>query len=164
MAPKTASVTDAQVIKAIKSGSNPGAFAKEHGITGGVAAAMFYRLEPVADPSLSVKTTAKTLGKAVTKMRGEGLRWERIAARTGNTTKEVQDAWEAANGGASFKTSYSGKGARFEGHPKVPKSQAAVPAKKPAGKTAASAKATASTKRPKARTRAERAGKVKDPS
>lgn len=165
MAPKTDTVTDAMVKTAIKQGVNPGAFAKENGINGGTAANMFYRLEPVVDPSLVVKTTAKTLGKAAVRMRKEGIRWERIAARTDNTTKAVQEAWEAETG-ESYKDSYSGRGRRFEGMPQIPKSKAEKPAPKgkPAGKPA-SAKAKPNTvPKPKARTRAALAGKTKDPS
>ena len=158
--------SDAVIVKAIKQGQTHGAFAKEHSVSPGAASAAFYRLETTADPSLAIKATAKTLGKAVVRARNDGLRWERIAARSGRTIKEVQEAWEGETG-KPFTQSYSGRGRRFEDMPQVPKSQASKPA--PKAKAAPAKKAT--TKQPakkaapaKARTRAERAGKSKDPS
>lgn len=65
--------------------------------------------EPLADPSLRFEGTGTNIAEA----REKGLRWERIAARTGKSIREVQEMFEEHTG-QSYTTSYAGRGRRFD--------------------------------------------------
>ena len=73
----------------------------------------YYRLEPVADPSLVVSGTKAQVAKAIVRLRNSGLRWERIAHRTGLTVKAVRDIYTATSG-TDAGTTYTGRGRHYE--------------------------------------------------
>lgn len=64
--------------------------------------------EPIADPSLRFDGTPGAIREA----RDGGLRWERIAARTGLSVSTVRARYAEASGKVS-ETTYAGRGRRF---------------------------------------------------
>lgn len=84
-----------------------------------------YRAEPVAFPQLKLKSTGKEIRNARDK---QGLRWERIAARTGISVAEVKSRY--ADAGGDLATSYTGKGRMPSGVSPSPKKAAETGAKK----------------------------------
>lgn len=63
-----------------------------------------------ADPSLKIPAT----GKGIVKARNEGLRWPRIAARTGLSETKAKELFEAESG-TSASESYTGRGRNWSG-------------------------------------------------
>lgn len=101
-------LTDAQVIKVIKKlgpEAAISAYAEELGVPTGSIGPTIWRLEPEAQPSLKFKGTKANIVKA----RKDGMRWERIAARTGMSVAE------AKNTGGKDADVYTGRGRRFDG-------------------------------------------------
>lgn len=106
------------------------------GISRPMAAKLLYAAEVVINPRLKIKLSAATYRKA----KADGLREERIAARSGRSVTQLK-AWMAEN---NIDPIYSGKGRRFDGSapagnstkkatkPAASKKPAAKP--KPAGK------------------------------
>ena len=147
MPPKASPTVDEKaVVKLIKEGVSIPKAAQQLKVSSSVMAGLFYKLEPVADPSLKFSGTAKQIASA----RENGLRWERISARTGKSVSDCQKLFEEATG-KKYNQSYSGRGRRFDGSAPAPKKAAANGGK---GK----GKATAAKE--KARTRAQRAAKA----
>ena len=123
--------------------------------------------EPLADPSLVIKgRNDAELGKALRKGREAGLRWERLAARSGKTIAEVKKLVTAA--GLDPNASWTGKGRPPAGVERP------APAEKPAGRTTggsstpgAKTPAKAKASKPvvaKPRVKAPAKGKTQDPS
>lgn len=122
----------------------------------------YYRLEPVADPKLKITGTPKQVAKQIVDGRhgsGDepGLRWERLAARSGKTVSEVKKIYEDATG-KSHLESYTGRGRNFAGNGQV-KSKANPKAKPAAGAAVRTKQPPAKTKT-KARTRQARQQKA----
>lgn len=145
----------------VKRGKSLPEAANELGQPASVVGPHFYRAEVEVDPSLKMPAT----GKSVKTLRDkEGLRWERIAARTGMSTGAAKQMYEDAGG--DLDTSWTGRGRK-------PGNGATAPAKKSAaakkttpakrGRPAGSKSKSAGTQR-RARTRAERAAKSGNPS
>jgi len=156
MAPsKSASVSDKEVVALIKKGVSIPKAAEQLKVTSSLMAKMYYQLEPVADPSLKIEGTPKGVAKAIVDGRNGGLRWERLAARSGKSVSEVKAIFEETTGIKAIE-SYSGRGRHF--------GNGAAPAKKTAEKATTTKKAPVTKKAPKARTRAERAVKTGNPS
>lgn len=55
------------------------------------------------DPSLKVKLTGDKLTARVVKLREDGVRWERISARTGLPVSELKGLYESSEGEGSSK-------------------------------------------------------------
>lgn len=145
-------------------------FAEALNIPASKKGAVLWALEPQAFPELKIKGTPANIVKA----RNSGLRWERIAARTGMSVAQVQKAFEEHTG-ESASTSYTGRGRNYTGQASSRPEKKAASGRKPAAKTekagtsgrrAAAAKPAASGGKPaRARTRAERQAKAgKSPS
>lgn len=150
MAPKASPAVDEKaVVKLIKEGVSIPKAAQQLKVSSSIMAGLYYKLEPVADPKLKFSGTAKQIASA----REEGLRWERIAARTGKSVTECQNLFKEATG-KDYKSSYSGRGRRFDGSAPAPKKAAAN------GKGSAAKKTAAKKGTGKARTRAQRAAKA----
>jgi hypothetical protein len=161
---------DKDVVACIKKGMSIPAAAAQMKVTPSVMAGLYYRLEPVADPSLVIKGTPKGVAKQIVDGRSAGLRWERLAERSGKTVSEVKGIFEEASG-VPASQSYSGRGRRFDGSApaKKEKAEKAEKAEKPAAKKPVAKKPIAK-KAPvkrgpvRAKTRAERAQKSGSPS
>lgn len=107
-------VTDAQFNKLVAEvKKNPGQserhYSEASGIASGQIGPALWRAEPVADPSLKIKATGAAIVNAREKL---GLRWPRIAARTGLSVTEVKSKFEE-HSGKSASESYSGRGRNF---------------------------------------------------
>lgn len=101
-------VTDSQVIKVIKKlgvEAAISAYAEELGVPTGSIGPTIWRLEPEADSSLRFKGNKSEIVRA----RKSGMRWERIAARTGLSKAEAQRI------GGKDADVYTGRGRRFDG-------------------------------------------------
>jgi len=156
---------DKDVVACIKKGMTIPAAAAQLKVTPSVMAGLYYRLEPVADPSLVIKGTPKGVAKQIVDGRSAGLRWERLAERSGKTVSEVKGIFEEASG-VPASQSYSGRGRRFDGSApakKEPKVKAPAE-KKPAAKKPPVKKAPVKRGPVRAKTRAERAQKSGSPS
>lgn len=153
MATKTA-VNEKEVVALIKKGTSVPKAAAALKVAPSVMAGLYYRLEPVADPSLKIEGTPKAVAKQIVDGRNAGLRWERLACRSNKTVSEVKSIFEETTGKKAIE-SYTGRGRHFDANGSSKK--AAAPAKKPAAKAPA-------TKKQPARTRAERAAKKANPS
>ena len=148
MAPKAAPTVDEKaVVKLIKEGTSIPKAASQLKVSSSIMAGLYYKLEPVADPKLKFSGTPKQIADA----RANGLRWERIAARTGKSVSECQTLFEQHTG-KKYTDSYTGRGRRFDGSAPAPKKAAANGKGKGKGGKAAPAG--------KARTRAQRAAKA----
>lgn len=144
-------------------------FAEALGIPAAKKGAVLWALEPQAFPELKIKGTPANIVKA----RNNGLRWERIAARTGMSVAQVQKAFEEHTG-ESAASSYTGRGRNYTGQASAKPEKKAASGRKPAatekagtsGRRAAASKPAASGGKPaRARTRAERQAKAgKSPS
>jgi hypothetical protein len=145
-------VNDKEVVALIKKGTSIPKAAAALKIQPSVMAGHFYRLEPVADPSLKIEGSPAKVADAIVKGRNSGLRWERLAARSGKTVSEVKAIFETKSG-TKASESYAGKGRHFGATP-----EKKAPASKPDKKPAAAAKPGAA--KPKARTRADRQAKT----
>jgi hypothetical protein len=116
------------------------------------------KLEVEAVPSLAIKPNKGDIVKA----KKNGIRWEQIAARAGKSVAEVRQI-----GGAEAEAEYAGRGRRGNGNGK-PKAasgrrqQKAATGKGQSGRRQ-SAKGNQAGRKPRARTRAERAAKAGDP-
>jgi len=117
---------DADVYKAIETGMKVGR---------NTAIQLMYYAEPVADPSLKFKATPGNVKKA---RDGQGLRWERIAARADISANAARALYEEAGG--DLTESYTGRGKRPSNAPAETKAKApakkGAAAKKPAAKKA----------------------------
>jgi hypothetical protein len=70
-----------------------------------------YLAEVEADPSLKIPAT----GKAIVKAKHDGMRWPRIAVRTGLSVGKVQALYEDATGNSAAEAPYSGRGRKVNG-------------------------------------------------
>lgn len=68
------------------------------------------KAELQADPSLKIAPN----GKAIAKARGEGIRWPRIAGRTGMSESKCKELFTAETG-VDARMSYTGRGRDFSG-------------------------------------------------
>lgn len=151
MAPKATPTVDEKAVKQlIKDGVSIPKAAAQLKVSSSVMAGLYYKLEPVVFPKLKFTATPK----AIVAARTEGLRWERIAARTGKSVSEVQEMFEKAPG---KKPTYTGRGRRFDGS--EPTTKAAASNGRKSGDKAASGKG-GKAGAGKARTRAQRAAKA----
>ena len=152
MPPKAAPAVDEKaVVKLIKEGVSIPQAAQQLKVSSSIMAGLYYKLEPVANPKLKFSGTAKQIVAA----REEGLRWERIAARTGKSVSEVQALFEEASG-QKYNKSYAGRGRRFDGSAPAAKKAAS----NGAGKKATTKAAKGGKGKGKARTRAQRQAKA----
>lgn len=109
------SVTDGQYKKLVAElKKNPGNserhYAEVSGIPQGQLLPALMKAEVEADPSLKIKFT----GPAIKAARENGVRWPRIAARTGKSVAEVKELFESHTG-ESASTSYAGRGRKHDG-------------------------------------------------
>ena len=84
-------INDAKIVAPLKKGATSAEAAKALGVNTDEVPGWWrrcWRLEPVANPSLKIDPTPKAVAAA----RGAGLRWERIAARSGMTVPAVKKA------------------------------------------------------------------------
>jgi hypothetical protein len=104
-----ANITDDKVIKLLKSNPDQSMqfYANKLGVPLGAVGAYVYRLEPVANPKLKIPATEASVTKA---RDSEGLRWERIAARTGKSVAEAKRLYKG-----DPNKSYTGRGRDFSG-------------------------------------------------
>jgi hypothetical protein len=116
-----------------------------------------WRLEPEAVPRLKFKANKASIVKA----RKDGVRWERIASRTGMSVSEVQRI-----GGDEAAEAYTGRGRKGNGSSTKKaasgRRKAQSQAKATSGRRQAGGKQAG--RKPRARTRAERAAKAGNPS
>lgn len=167
-----AEVTQAKVVAALKKLGTAeklpaeSKIAAELGIEIKHVAKTVWPFEHIAFPELEIKSTEKTIGKKVVAARAAGIRWERIAHRTGKTISEVKAAYTAESGEDAGK-SYTGRGkppegtAPASGKPAAGKPAAAGRGRGTSGRRQAAAKPAAADKpKPAGRGR----GKVADPS
>jgi hypothetical protein len=149
-------LTDAQVKAAIKKNPDESIafYAKELGVAVGSLGPTIWRMEPVARPSLQFKGNKSEIVKA----RKNGMRWERIAARTGLSIAEAKRV------GGKEADVYTGRGARFDGS--KPASGATSgrrggrgQARATSGRRQAASNGRKTAGKPRARTRAEAAAK-----
>lgn len=111
---------DKAVVAILKKDMKPGERVDamvDAGVPRGQVSAYLYRLEHVADPSLVIATNGgdKAVNKRIVAARHEDkLRWERIAARSGLSVREVKDRYKDATGTDADK-SYVGRGRNFTG-------------------------------------------------
>lgn len=96
---------------------------------------ILFAAEPLADPSLKIPATGPSIAKA----REAGVRWPRIAARTGLSESKVKELFKDKTGLEPSK-SYAGRGRNYAGQGSTSKSgtsgrrgAAPKPAAKPAG-------------------------------
>lgn len=105
--------SDKEVVAFLK--KNPDAkvpaVAREFGVSAAAIVATVWRLEAVADPSLAVGTSPTAVANARDK---EGLRWERIAARSGLSVADVKRKYTEKTG-LQPEQSYTGRGRDFTG-------------------------------------------------
>jgi hypothetical protein len=157
--------TDARIMSAIKKqlgsdGMNTDipALAEDLGATAKEIVLDVWRLEPEAVPRLKFKANKGNIVKA----RRDGVRWERIASRTGVSVSEAQSI-----GGQEAADAYTGRGSRGNsGGTKKAASgrrQAQAKSQGTSGRRQGAQKGQAGRK-PRARTRAERAAKAGNPS
>jgi hypothetical protein len=141
-------ITDKQVIDLLKKhpGESMQFYATKLGIQLGAVGAIVWRLEPQADASLKFNGTPAAIVAARDK---EGMRWERIAARTGKTISEVKKLYSEKSG-VDASQSYTGRGRNFSGTASSAKPSATAGAKRGAtgtsGRRAAGAKPAAAGK------------------
>ena len=106
-------INDKQVLKHITSGLSIPKAANAMGIHPSTMADAFYRLEPVADPSLVISGTKAQVAKKIVALRNAGIRWERLAARSGLSVKQVKAVFtETAKVEAD--STYTGRGRHYE--------------------------------------------------
>lgn len=99
-------------------------YADESGIPMGQIGKALYMAEVDAFPKLKIKATPAAIANARDK---QGIRWPRIAARTGESVSQVQKMYEGHTG-KSAADSYTGRGRKFNG--------ASAPASRASGKAA----------------------------
>lgn len=143
MATTSPKINDAKIVKLIQKGTSIPKASIELGTTTKVMAAAYYRLEPVADPSLVITGTKVQVNKAIVAGRKLGLRWERLSARTGLKVSEVKDRYEQATG-TTWNLNYCGKGRHYE-------KPTATPKPKATRKATPKPKATPKTRKPATR-------------
>lgn len=155
-----ANVTDDKVVKLLKQHPDQSMqfYADKLGIALGAVGAYVYRLEPVANPKLKIPATEASITKA---RNDQGMRWERIAARTGLSVAEVKRRFKG-----DPNKSYSGRGRNFSGTASKTKPAASGNkggGKGTSGRRAASGGKGAQAGRGRARTRAEALARSGDP-
>lgn len=158
-----ANVTDDKVLKLLKQHPDQSMqfYADKLGIALGAVGAYVYRLEPVANPKLKIPATEASITKA---RDNEGMRWERIAARTGLSVAEVKRRYKG-----DPNKSYTGRGRNFSGTASTKKATTAN--KGGGGKGTSGRRAASGAKsggkpaagRGRARTRAEALARSGDP-
>src|SRR5688572_11150388 len=143
----------AGVVKLVKAGMTLPQVARELKVPASHVSAMFYAAEVEADPSLKFKATPASVVKARDK---EGLRWERIAVRSGIGVAQAKALYET--GGGNVATSYTGRGRKPASM--AGKASPAASKKASGAKGGSKGSAKGGSKAPaKARTRAERLAK-----
>jgi hypothetical protein len=99
------------VIKKSGLGQSETFYVNETGIERAQIARYLYPAELKAHPELKIPAT----GKAIVKARNEGIRWPRIAVRTGISESKAKELFEAESGMSSTE-SYTGRGRKtFDG-------------------------------------------------
>lgn len=104
---------DPKVIAMINSGVSIPQAAKKLNVHPSTMADAYYRLEPVADPSLLITGSAKVVAKIIVTLRNAGMRWERLAARSGKSVKDVRAIY-SEHSGTKAETHYCGRGRHYE--------------------------------------------------
>jgi len=156
--------------------------ADELGVAPSTIANAYYLAEVNNDPDLAIEGTERAIAKGIVAQRKQGVRWVRLAARSGLSQARVKAIWEEETGIPANET-WTGRGAPPPGmdveeareiahvqptngkksdggstkRSTAKRGEKTAPAKRGAAKRS-SAK-SASTKRGKARTRAERLAK-----
>jgi hypothetical protein len=118
MATEINPATVSKLAKIVK--ANPGNSEKFYSDKSGIAMGQILRhlvlAELEADPSLKMPAT----GPAIKKAREAGVRWPRIAARTGLSESAAKELFESHTG-LSARDSYTGRGRNFSGTAASPK-------------------------------------------
>ena len=106
-------INDKQVLSHIRKGTTIPKAAEAMGVHPSTMADAFYRLEPVADPSLVISGTKSQVAKAIVRLRNSGIRWERLALRSGLSVKQVKAIFTETSGTDADST-YTGRGRHYE--------------------------------------------------
>ena len=94
-------------VKAIEAGKTRSEFVKSRkSVKESVSSRAWYVAEPIVDPSLKFEANVGTVVKA----RKSGMRWERIAARTGLSVSELEKL--ARKSKQAKAAEYTGKGTK----------------------------------------------------
>jgi len=136
--------SDAKVVKCLKANLSIPKAASQLGMGVRELANDYYRLEPVLDPSLVITGTKAQVAKQIVAGHKAGLRWERLAHRSGLKVAEVKAIYETATG-VSPDQAYCGKGRHYERYDRVTHKQLTAkksPAKKPTAKRTVTKKQT----------------------
>lgn len=104
---------DPKVVKMINDGVSIPKMAKALDVHPSTMADAVYRLEPVADTSLVITGVPVKVAKTIVALRNAGMRWERLAARSGKTVKDVRAIY-SENSGTDAKLHYCGRGRHYE--------------------------------------------------
>ena len=129
-------INDTAVKRHIKKGDSSAVAAAAMGIHPSTMADAYYRLEPVVDPTLVISGTPKQVAKQIVKLRNSGVRWERLAARSGLSYKAVKDVYTAESG-VDADSTYTGKGRKYHLAKATPVRQTRPNTRKRQGKKAA---------------------------
>ena len=104
---------DPKVVKAILAGVSIPKAAKQFNVHPSTMADAYYRLEPIADPSLLISGTPKAVAKTIVTLRTAGMRWERLAARSGKSVKDVRAIY-SEHATTPAEQHYCGRGRHYE--------------------------------------------------
>lgn len=131
-----------KLVKLVKSGSTHSEAAEALGVTPGQLSMNVFCQAQV---DAGLYKTGPASGASVVKMRGEGNRWELIAARTGLSVAAVKTAYEE-HSGEDAATSYAGRGRNFSVNGEKPASSRKTAGAKSKTKTKATSKKSSSKK------------------
>lgn len=106
-------IDDRAVLRHIKKGTTIPQAAKDLNVHPSTMADAYYRLEPVADPSLVISGNKGQVAAAIVRVRNSGVRWERIALRAGMTVKEAKAIY-TAKAKVDADSTYTGRGRHYE--------------------------------------------------
>lgn len=106
-------IDDRAVLRHIRKGTTIPKAAQDLGVHPSTMADAYYRLEPVADPSLVISGNKGQVASAIVRARNSGLRWERIALRAGKTVAEVKSIY-TAKAKVDADSTYTGRGRHYE--------------------------------------------------
>jgi hypothetical protein len=91
-------------VNAVTAGKTRSEFIAKRSESAAIASRAFYAAEPIVSPELKFEGKVGTVAKA----RKDGMRWERIAYRTGLSVTEVKELARKSKRAADL--SYTGKG------------------------------------------------------
>lgn len=126
---------DGAVLKLIAKGTSIPQAATAMSVSSGAMADAYFRLEPIADPTLVISGSKAQVAKKIVAVRNSGIRWERIAHRANMTVKQVKAIYTDTTG-VSADSTYTGRGRHYE------RTVTSVRASRPNTRKAGSRKAT----------------------